>query len=92
MLEAGFGRSPEGTHSCTAYHLCVPSRLTRTGRIHLASTPRIAHKSLKSSLCLALHTQGGSISSLLHRFGPLQESVIRIYTRQVLSGGGEARP
>ena len=32
------------------------------------------------------HTQGGSIASLITRFGPLEEEVIRVYTRQVLSG------
>lgn len=30
--------------------------------------------------------QGGSIASLLARFGPLPEPVIRLYTRQLLSG------
>ncbi len=32
------------------------------------------------------HVQGGSISSLLSRFGRLSESVICVYTRQLLSG------
>lgn len=30
--------------------------------------------------------QGGNIASLVARFGPLGESVIRIYTRQLLEG------
>lgn len=30
--------------------------------------------------------QGGSIASLLTRFGPLEETVIKIYTRQLVSG------
>lgn len=36
--------------------------------------------------------QGGSIASLVARFGPLEESVIRIYTRQLLLGECWARP
>jgi serine/threonine protein kinase len=32
------------------------------------------------------YVPGGSISELLTRFGPLAESVIRVYTRQILKG------
>lgn len=32
------------------------------------------------------YVPGGSIASLLAKFGPLQESVIRVYTRQILKG------
>ena len=32
------------------------------------------------------YVPGGSISGLLTRFGPLNESVIRVYTRQILKG------
>jgi len=32
------------------------------------------------------YVPGGSIASLLMRFGPLEEAVIKIYTRQILSG------
>eukprot|EP00798_Chlamydomonas_sp_ICE-L_P022851 gene22851-30025_t len=32
------------------------------------------------------YVAGGSISSLITRFGPLEEDVIRVYTRQLLSG------
>ncbi|GAX75900.1 hypothetical protein CEUSTIGMA_g3343.t1 [Chlamydomonas eustigma] len=53
--------------------------------------PNIVHYSgtLKENGSLFIfleYVPGGSIASLLHRFGPLQESVIRIYTRQILSG------
>lgn len=29
---------------------------------------------------------GGSIAALIKRFGPLKESVVRVYTRQLLLG------
>lgn len=32
------------------------------------------------------YVPGGSIASVLAKFGPLQESVIRSYTRQILRG------
>lgn len=32
------------------------------------------------------HYLGGSISSLLTRFGPLSENIIRVYTKQILQG------
>jgi hypothetical protein len=32
------------------------------------------------------YVPGGSIANLLHRFGPLKENVVQIYTRQILQG------
>jgi len=29
---------------------------------------------------------GGSISSLIHKYGKLNENIVRIYTRQILQG------
>ena len=40
----------------------------------------------------AARLQGGSIASLLAKFGPLDERVIRIYTRQLLTGATAAAP
>eukprot|EP01138_Halocafeteria_seosinensis_P002177 gb/GECG01002227.1/.p1 GENE.gb/GECG01002227.1/~~gb/GECG01002227.1/.p1 ORF type:complete len:1084 (+),score=159.24 gb/GECG01002227.1/:1-3252(+) len=39
------------------------------------------------SLCIFLeYVPGGSLKRLLNRFGPLEEDVVRLYTRQILRG------
>ena len=41
----------------------------------------------EDSLCIFLeYVPGGSLKRLLNRFGPLEEGVVRLYTRQILRG------
>lgn len=88
---ATWGRCERARHCSSSWSMC---RSVQRSAAH--STVRAARwctcRSVQRSVTCAprplplLTVQGGSISSLLSRFGSLKESVICVYTRQLLCG------
>jgi hypothetical protein len=62
------------------------SETAQIEQAHWRPSSRPSDSSVSCSIARRRH-QGGNIASLVARFGPLGEAVIRIYTRQLLEGG-----
>ena len=79
--EALKGRIAEHIKALEA-EVCVLKHLRNENIVQYLGTERTEE-------CLNIfleYVPGGSIASLLDKFGPLQETVIRIYTKQILRG------